>query len=132
MTIVFVLTDWIRYETFRQRPVSQVGYFFGALLIAGLGATLGWLALRRETGNRAAAMIAISAPLAANGAISSAAGRETAVWLFYAGAFGLAAGVVALAEAPRRAWLGLIGIVGAVLIFRALIVLNDIAEQLFP
>ncbi len=132
MFVLFLLTDWLQYKTYRLPPVSQAGYFFGLFAVAVLGVIQVVLAVRPETGNRAAAMIAVSGALAIAGAIGSGAGRQTAVWLFYAGALGLVAGLVALVEVPRRAWLGLVGIVGAILIFRALIALNQIVASVFP
>jgi hypothetical protein len=132
VTVVFGLTDWLQHETYRLPPVSQPGYFFGLTIVALFGGAQAALALRSETGNRAAAMIAISGPLAVIGAIDSGGGRQTAVWLFYAGAVGTVAGLLALAEVPRRAWLGLVGLAGAVLLFRALSVLNQIVSTLFP
>ena len=131
--VVFLLTDWLQYETYRLPPISQPGYFFGVILAGLLGAAQVVLALRPETGSRAASMIAVSGALALVGAIAGGAGRVTAGWLFYAGAMGLLAGAVGLTEVPRRAWLGLVGLVGAVLVFGAVTALNLIVGRLlFP
>jgi hypothetical protein len=130
--VLLQLSDWSRLETFRLPPVSQIGFFVGIGVFSLLAVVEGMLALRSTTTQRAIAMTAIGGALAIQGAIGAAAGSQPAVALFYAGAVGLAAGIVRITEGPRRLVAAVGGVLGSALVSFTVDVLIRLVSRALP